>query len=94
MDMSAVAQIEDGSIIIRVSLENLPGIVEGGWAAGYRDTRWKLTDTEAFARDLVHELNREEEDGTTPIHRLFDKAIDDAVDQGADGIEEHEDQDA
>ncbi len=88
---SGQAIIEDGNIVIRVALSALPMVVEGAWASGALDTRFKITNTKEFAGDLVHELNNEAEDGTTPIHQLFDAAINE---QGARGIEEHEDQDA
>ena len=91
---SGQAVIEDGSIVIRVSLSALPMVVEGSWASGALDTRWKLTNIEEFAEDLVHELNDEAEDDSTRIHQLFDGAITEALEQGARGIEEHEDQDA
>lgn len=87
-----VAVIVRGSIVIRVPLSTLPQVLEGAWAAGGIDTRYKITNIDEFAADLVGELNREEEDGTTRIHQMFDKAIDEAIGQGAFGIEEHEDQ--
>lgn len=94
LENSGRAIIEDGSLVIRVALEALPMIMEWSWAAGGIDTRYKITDAAAFAADLVHELNDEDEEGTTRIHRMFDKAIDNAINQGAEGIEEHEQQEA
>lgn len=94
LENSGRAIIEDGSMVIRIALEALPMIVEGSWAAGGMDTRYKVTDPAAFAADLVRELNDESEDGTTRIHRMFDKAIENAIGQGAFGIEEHEKQEA
>ena len=47
-----------------------------------------IVDADAFGKDLVFELNREEEDGTTPVYLLFDKAIQDAADNGAQGYVE------
>jgi hypothetical protein len=38
----------------------------------------------------MRELNQESEDGSTRIHRMFDGAIEEAINQGAFGIEEHE----
>lgn len=55
-------------------------------------TRYKVIDPAAFAKELARELNDEDDDGTTRIHRMLDKAIEGAIDQGAEGIEEHEDQ--
>lgn len=86
------AVIEDGCIVIRVPIQNLPAVVEGSWAAGGMDTRFKITDPEAFAKDLVTELNHENDIGTTRIHSMFDRAIEEAINQGAEGTEEHEEQ--
>ncbi|EHM01188.1 hypothetical protein HMPREF9946_02192 [Acetobacteraceae bacterium AT-5844] len=93
MEDNGQAVIEDGAIIIRVPLENLPQVVEGAWALGALETRYKVTDTRVFAKELLSALNCEDEQGTTPIHKLFDAGINAALDQGAEGIEEHEDQD-
>jgi hypothetical protein len=92
MDHSGQAIIENGAIVIRVPVENLAAVVEGSWAAGGMDTRFKVTGAAEFAADLVQELNREDDIGTTRIHKMFDAAIEEAINQGAFGIEEHEDQ--
>jgi len=89
---SGEAVIEGGAIVIRVDISALPMVVEGAWAAGGMDLRLKVTDAKAFAKDLVRALNDEAEDGTTAIHKMFDAAIWEASEQGAEGIEEHEDQ--
>jgi len=46
----------------------------------------KIVDADAFARAVCRQLNDEEEDGTTVVHRMFDEAIKEAVEQGAEGI--------
>jgi len=50
------------------------------------------TDTIAFkkefARDVVNEINDEEEDGSTLLTGLFDKATERAVENGSLGIRE------
>ena len=46
----------------------------------------KIVDADAFARAVYHQLNDEEEDGTTIVHRMFDDAIKEAIEQGAEGI--------
>ena len=88
----AVAVIENGSITIRVPIDNLSAVVEGAWASGGLDTRFKVTDAPELAKELCRTLNDEDGEGTTPIHRLFDAAINEAMWRGAEGIEEHEDQ--
>lgn len=86
------AVIEDGYLVIRVAISALTQVVEGAWAAGSMDVRYKVTDEAVFAKDLMHELNAESENGTTRIHMMFDLAIQEAINQGANGIDEHEDQ--
>ena len=51
-------------------------------------TPLKITDETAFAKSVVSALNREEEDGSTPITRLLDDATEHVSEQGMDGIEE------
>jgi hypothetical protein len=89
---SGQAVIEGDALVIRVSLANLPMVLEGAWAMGKFDTRFKITDASEFAKELMHALNREDEQGTTPVHEMFDKAILYATEQGALGIDEHETQ--
>lgn len=89
---SGRAVLQDAEIVIRVPVDVLPSVVEGAWAAGGMDLRLKVTDPALFARELVNELNREDEVGTTPIHRVFDAAIMEAFGQGAEGVEKHETQ--
>jgi hypothetical protein len=89
---SAKAVIRDGFILIALPVANLGSALEGAWASGHQDGRYRVTDAETFAKAVVHELNNEQEDGTTPIHELFDACMYEAIDQGAEGVEEHPDQ--
>lgn len=47
----------------------------------------KITNNEGFVKDVAHELCREEEDGTTPLHLLLDKMIEAAKDSGSEHVE-------
>lgn len=87
VDHSAQAIIEGDAIVIRVPIAYLSTIVEGGWAAGGYDTHFKVMDAPVFAKELCSALNDEDEEGTTPIHRLFDKCIVAASESGAEGID-------
>lgn len=79
------AEIEDGNIVIRVAIECLPAIVNGG---PHSDTI-EITNAEEFARDLLRELQSESEDGTTIVHRMFDDAILGAYENGAEGCRQY-----
>lgn len=92
MDHSGRAFIEGAEIVIRVPLASLATVVDGAWMCHGIEPRLKITDATAFARDLCRALNVEDEDGTTPVHQLFDAAIQTAFEQGAEGICEHEKQ--
>ena len=83
---SAEAYIEGGDIWIRVPIKNLPDAVRGGVDL-QAITPAKITNARVFAKELVSALNDEDEQGTTLIHRMFDTAINDAIEAGAEGIE-------
>lgn len=87
------AVIEDGQIVIRVAIDALQTVVDGAWAMRSIDARQKVTDADLFAKELCIALNREDEQGTTRVHKAFDDAILFAIEQGFEGIEDHEDQD-
>ena len=40
----------------------------------------------AFSKEVLRTLKDEEEDGTTLVHRMFDNAIREAIEQGAEGV--------
>jgi hypothetical protein len=90
---NAEAEIVDGNIVITLSISHLQTAIDGGTMLGTIDGSWKLTDPAAFAKDFVRSLNSEDEEGTTMIHRMCDEAINDAIEQGAEGIEEIEEDD-
>lgn len=84
----AEAVIRGGKIEISIDINALPIIVSGSCACDGLDGLWKVTDAEAFAKEVCSALNAEAEDGTTRVHTMFDKAFMDAIEQGAEGIEE------
>lgn len=47
----------------------------------------KITDQALFVKEVVRELYREEEDGSTLIHYMFDKAIYAAIENGCEGVD-------
>lgn len=89
---AATAVIDDGNIVIRLPLANLQTIMDGGFACNAYEARYKVLDQAGAGKDICSALNDEDEDGTTPIHRLFDAAINEALNQGSEFFEEHEDQ--
>lgn len=82
------AEIEGDQIVIRVGIPHLPHAVSvAPTAYGF-----KVTDVSIFAAQLVRALNREDEDGSTPIHRMFDRAFEDVIESDGDGIDDNEEE--
>ena len=46
----------------------------------------KITNKTKFAKEVARALEREEEDGTTPVHLLLDAAFESAVEDGCEGV--------
>lgn len=88
------AKISKKSISITIPISKLQQVVEGAWALNALEVRQKITDANMFADALVGALNSEDEQGTNMIHKMFDGAINEALEQGAEGIEDHKNQDA
>lgn len=88
MSTGAQAVIRDGKIEISIDIDALPGIVSGSCATCALTGFWKVTDPAEFAKEVCHALNDEREDGTTRVHMMFDSAFAHAIEQGAEGIEE------
>lgn len=86
------AIIKDGALVISIQVDNLHQILEGAWAMNKLDQRYKVTDAATFAKELCHQLNDEDEQGTTLVHRMFDKAIVNGIEWGCEGIDVHEKQ--
>lgn len=79
-------EVKDGFLTIRVGVNLLCHAVqyaEYGW-----DDEYKIEDKEVFAKDMAVALLSEEEDGTTPVHRIFDAAAADAIENGSEGVVE------
>lgn len=81
--MLDLANIESDEIVIRIKISSLEvafDLVTGG------DTDVKLTNSVTFAREVVQELNAENEKGDTLVHKMLDQAVREAVEQGAEGL--------
>lgn len=48
----------------------------------------KITDEMAWAKGILAALKDEEEDGTTLVHKMFDKAAEDHFENGGEGAAE------
>lgn len=77
------ANIEGHELVIRIGINRLDG-------HDRHPTLPKLTfeNKTQWAKDVIYELLREE-DGSTPLSDLFDKAMNEALEQGSMGVSEN-----
>ncbi len=89
---SLTVGVSQKAIVIRLPLSILPLVLQGApfndRGDGAREPRFRVTDPMAFAEAVCDVLKREEEDGTTPVHLLLDRAMEDALEDGREGVQE------
>ena len=61
--------------------------IHSQWRDDNDEPLLKVTDSRVFAQAIVGALQREEEDGTTPIDTMLDDAITYAVENGEEGVD-------
>lgn len=74
-------------IIITVPFDTLPIACQVAFDEAFEQHDLRVTNADAFAKELYTELCREDEDGTTLVHEMLDRAVINAVENGADGVE-------
>lgn len=77
-------EIKDNKVIISIGLEELI------FAVQQEIKDFKITNKKGFIKHIVNELENEEEDGTTLVHKLFDEAANNAIENGSDNVKEVE----
>lgn len=83
-------EIEKGVLTIAVPVGALataaPYAFDKRW--GYEQHGLTVTDENAFAREVLRQLRKESEDGTTVVHLMLDKAMCDVCEDGGEGVEQ------
>jgi hypothetical protein len=109
-DQPLSCKIENDELVVRIGIDTLAEAAEyEGREPFWRYDEdfgnivqdWKIVDNLGWAQDIVLELNKEKEDGSTPLTDLLDKMSENALDQGSLsvwspelGIDDPEDDDA
>ena len=88
MKDSGEAIIEGGNIVIRVPLEALQTVLDGSNPMHQIAERYRIADRDVFAKEVCRAINREDERGDTPFHKMFDEAMEYAISQGCEGLED------
>jgi hypothetical protein len=80
-------KIENEQLIISIGIETLGFAVTHSDLFGLDErTMPTITDAAEFAKAILHELAEEDDEGTTMVHEMLDKAAEDATEPGAEGI--------
>ena len=85
-------KLSDGKLIIEIDVPTLCFAATHGpyfddIVAAADGAEIRITNEQEFAKAILSELRQEEEDGTTLVHIMLDKAAEQAVENGAEGIE-------
>lgn len=80
-------KVVDGKLTITMGVDAFITLVTLGGAFDTFPDDPIVTDKKAFVQSIVDRLLYEEEDGSTPVHRMLDQAAIDAVEDGCEGIE-------
>ena len=84
-DKQLAFSLEGEQLKINIGLDVLQHACEVGRAYGLGDI--KITDKAQFLTGLVKELEREDEDGGTLLHRAFDSAVSEMLENGEPGVD-------
>lgn len=85
MSQHLSVKIEDGQLKISIGIALLAFAVQ---TQDQWPEEFYVSDIREFANSISRRLQREEEDGTTPVHRMLDAAADEVLEQGDDGVDE------
>lgn len=75
--------IDADRLMISIGVDTLlHATVESGANRYLGDPDFRITDRVGFVNDYLNQLLREEEDGSTPVHMMLDKAVSDMLNNG------------
>lgn len=86
MSEGLTVRMEGEELVIRLPLDTIPLVVAACPSLWQEEGCPRVTDARVFADAVLMALHREEEDGTTHVHRMFDAAFVEAVERGAEGV--------
>lgn len=81
---------EDGVLNISIGVDLLVHAITQG-SDFWPEDELTVTDADVFASEIARELESEQEDGTTIVHLMLDKAAENALNNGCEGVDEIED---
>lgn len=80
-------EIFEGVLRITIGVSTLGFAAKHIPNTGWDEDHLKVTDESVFAEEILRELQREQENGTTLVHRMLDQATLRAIEQGCEGVD-------
>ncbi len=80
--------IEGDQLVIRITTECLLHAVTCSpeWPADYKGAPISIQNGTLLIQEIIHELQREDEQGTNQMHRMLDQAAQDAINNGSEAM--------
>lgn len=80
--------IEDEQLVIRIGVECLLNAIPlaGTWPINSDGSPVEILDREQFLKDLICELERENEQGANVLHLAIDQAATEVTEQGYESV--------
>lgn len=87
-DVLPTVAIEGDQLVIRITTECLLHAVTCApeWPVDYRGAPINIQNGTLLIQEIIHELQREDEQGTNQMHRLLDQAALDAINNGSEAV--------
>ncbi|WP_070087200.1 hypothetical protein [Pseudomonas sp. NBRC 111122] len=80
--------VEGDQLVIRITTECLLHAVTCApeWPVDYKGDPISIQNGTLLIQEIIHELQREDEQGTNQMHRLLDQAALDAINNGSEAV--------
>lgn len=88
IDVLPTVAVEGHQLVIRITTECLLHAVTCApeWPVDYRGDPISIENGTLLIQEIIHELQREDEQGTNQMHRLLDQAALDAINNGSEAV--------
>ncbi|WPO31271.1 hypothetical protein REH59_06370 [Pseudomonas sp. BO3-4] len=88
IDVLPTVAVEGHQLVIRITTECLLHAVTCApeWPVDYRGAPISIQNGTLLIQEIIHELQREDEQGTNQMHRLLDQAALDAINNGSEAV--------
>jgi hypothetical protein len=87
-DKTLTAEVKEGVLTISIGVDQLCHACSIGRLYGLGDI--EITDKKLFLEGIVQQLESQDHDGSTVVHKMFDGAVSEMLENGELGVDELE----